>query len=164
MKRRDFLFGIGAFVISIFSRCQSESDLSDESFNRDLPRQGASSNYDLGHSSPDLSQNTSSDLGYSSLSDLAGNPKDDNQINPAQSKISVLKDLKERLNGTEIEITFDENGEPYVKSISGFGVDCFYFTVNGKPYIGEGINVESVFVNPLKDIVRWYCNGQLLNL
>lgn len=166
MTRRDFLFGVGTFVVSIFSHCygDDESDLSDKPFSRDLPRQGKQSKPDLDSSSFDLTLNGTSDFSHSSSSDdLAKTQKGDNQINPVQSKISVLEDLKKRLNGAKIEIIIDEDGQPYVKSISGFGADCFYFTVNGEPYIGEGINVKSVFVNPLTDIVRWYCQGQLLN-
>lgn len=153
MERRDFLswlffkIPLTTFVVSVFFRCQKESGLVDDrSVFRDLPRDTLFGDGPPSHSSVDQAEK----------------PEDANQ-NPAQTKISVLENLKERLNDAEIEIIFGENGDPYVKSISDFGSDCFYFTVNGKPYIGEGINVGSVFVDSKKDVVRWYCNGRFLN-
>lgn len=156
MERRNFLswlfykMPLGILAVLNLFRCEREPDSPDEPLLKDASDKSSSQK-----------QFPDSDSG-GSLSDNFSKPVSDS----TPIKISILEDLEKKLGDkAKIEIIHsEEDGDPYVKSISSLGSDCLYFTVNGKPYLGGEIHVESVLIDPKKDAVQWYCQGQLLQI
>lgn len=138
MERRNFLLrllGLFGVINFAFSRCEKGDNKKVFLDQWSMPEAGLDSGQEK-----DLTVDTSSII---------------------VSKISILEDLKRRLGDlATIEITHDEDGDPYVFSISDLGTDCLYFEVNGNPLLGEGVHVQSVFIDPKEDNVIWYCQGQ----